>query len=489
MIDTPLARLRCGVSLAGGWPFPSWALDRLIAEARAARQGTGSPGADTPWMGGSRPLDEKTLHAIQLRRFRTQAVRGARETPYYGAFFARLGLDPCRLIHADIARLSLTSKEAVRDDPDAFVRRTAHPTLRTTTTGTTGWPTSVSFSARELRTTAALSALGFLLHGQITPTDIVQMNTSARATLGNTCFGEACTRIGASWSLVGLVDPAHALALLTRPHRLPGKKPRVSVLQTYASYLGELVTCGLRQGYRPADFGVERLLVGGEVVTEGLLARARALFGPVQFVQGYAMTETWPCTGTRCEQGHLHFEISQGLVEVCDLDTGAAAQPGATGTLVVTPFAPYREATVVLRYNTEDVVRTLAAPATCSLHHLPATSDLLGKQRLSVRHATGWTFPRAVLEALEAQEVVPLPARYGLWPVADGVGVEVVAPDTAVARATIAASLEAQGVPLRQLRLVATADELQHGRPLRCDLRENLFPASAPPVPAPASRA
>jgi phenylacetate-coenzyme A ligase PaaK-like adenylate-forming protein len=358
---------------------------------------------------------------MQLRHFRTQAVRGSHETAYYSALFARLGLDPTRLCDGDIPHIPPTPKEAVRDAPDAFVRRTARPTLRTTTTGTTGRPTSVSFSAPELQTTAALSALGFLLHDQITPEDLVQINTSARATLGNTCFSEACTRIGASWALVGLVDAEHTLALLAQEHHLPGKKPRVSVLQ------------------------------------------------------GYAMTETWPCSGTRCEEGHLHFEASQGLLEVLNLESGAPARPSEAGVIVATPFAPYREATVVLRYNTEDVVRALAAPATCSLRHLPATSDLLGKLRLAVRHEGGWTFPREVLEALEAVEGVPLPARYGLWPVADGVGVEVVAPDTAATRCAIETNLEVRGVPLRHVRLVPSADDLEHPRPLRCDLRESLF--------------
>jgi len=47
--------------------------------------------------------------------------------------------------------------------------------------------------------------------------------------------------------------------------------------------------------------------------------------------------------------------------------------------------------------------------------------------RLAVRHEEGgWTFPRDVLEALEACEEVPLPARHGFWAVPGSVAVEVV---------------------------------------------------------------
>jgi phenylacetate-coenzyme A ligase PaaK-like adenylate-forming protein len=64
---------------------------------------------------------------MQLRRFRGQAKRGARETAYYQRLFADLDLDPGRLRADDIARIPLTPKAALRADPTAFVRRGAKP--------------------------------------------------------------------------------------------------------------------------------------------------------------------------------------------------------------------------------------------------------------------------------------------------------------------------------------------------------------------------
>jgi phenylacetate-coenzyme A ligase PaaK-like adenylate-forming protein len=463
-------------SIALGRPFSQWALDRLIAGAQETQREFGAVGSDGADFLRGPALDEDTRRGMQLRRFRTQAVRGARETAYYGRLFARLGLDPARLRYEDVASIPLTPKEVLRDDPDAFVRRTARPSFRTMTTGTTGRPTSVCFTEREIQTTNALAALSFLVHGQITAEDVVQISTSARATLGNTCFAGACARIGALWYPAGLVEPAQALALLAEEHQIAGKKPRASVLNTYPSYLGELVEYGQRLGYGPADFGLERIIIGGEVATEGLKVRCRQLFGPVVFVESYAMTETWPFNGTRCAQGHLHFEASQGLLEVLDLETGAPAAPGAAGTLVATPFPPYRDATVLLRYDTQDVVRLPAGPLTCTLRNVPATTNVLGKLRLSVRHDHGWTFPRDVLEALEAVEVVPLPARCGFWAVPGGVAVEVVArQDTPDVRCAIARSLDEWGVPVQELYLVAEPGRLRCPLPLRCDLRETAF--------------
>jgi phenylacetate-coenzyme A ligase PaaK-like adenylate-forming protein len=344
------------------------------------------------------------------------------------------------------------------------------------TTGTTGRPTSTYFTSHEIQTTALLAAITFLQRGQIGPEDIVQISTSSRATLGNTCFSQACQRIGAVWYQTGLVDPAHALALLCEEHRLPGKKPRASFLNTYASYLGEMVEHGLAAGYRAADFGLEHISVGGEIVTNGLKTRCQKLFGHVKFVQSYAMTETWPFGATFCSDGHLHFEPSQGLLEVVDPDTSKPARPSQPGTIVATPFPPYREASLVLRYDTEDVVQPLEGQLTCNLRQWPATTDIQGKLRLAVRGPEGWTYPRQVLEALEALEEVPLPARCGFWAIPGGVMVEVlVRQESDPVRRKIGQCLEGHGVQVRELLLVEDRNRLQRPLPQRCDLREALF--------------
>ena len=213
------------------------------------------------------------------------------------------------------------------------------------------------------------------------------------------------------------------------------------------------------------------------VSTGSLQTRSQRLFGSVHVLEGgYGMTEIWPFGGRPCVAGHLHFEPSQGLLEVYNVETAAPVLAGETGTIVASPFLSYRETTLVLRYDTGDVVRMLPEPLTCSLRHQPATSPLLGKLSLSVRHEQGWTYPRQLSEALEALEEVPLPARYGCWAVSGGVAVEVVVRDDSLdARRKIETSLEEQGVPVRELHLLGDRRQLRHPMPLRGDLREQAF--------------
>ncbi|HEX6510458.1 MAG TPA: hypothetical protein VF221_22750, partial [Chloroflexota bacterium] len=122
---------------------------------------------------------------------------------------------------------------------------------------------------------------------------------------------------------------------------------------------------------------------------------------------------------------------------------------------------------------------------TCDLRTMQATTNTLGKLRLSVRHDGGWTYPRDILEALEATDEVPLPARYGFWAVPGGVAVDVVARNTGPAlRGGIQRQLEERGVPVREIHLLEHESRLSHPIPLRCDLREVSFAPSPEPARA-----
>ena len=474
MIETAAAQLRLGASLVFGRPFSTRSLDRLVESIQATIREFGSVGDEAGELLGP-ALDDDALRLFAGRRFRKLAVRAGRDTRYYRELFAGSGIDPRRLDWDAIPTVPVTPKQALRDDPDAFVRAGSRPVLRGLTTGTTGRPTSVFFSREELDAGAALGAADLLVRGQVSAEDVFQICVSSRAFHATIVSAGVCARIGAPAYLAGLVEPEYALRLLAERRSLPGKKERASILSTYPSYLGELVETARRLGFGPSDFGLERIFLSGEVVSGGLRARAAAVFGEASLVEVYSATEIVPFGGAVCSQGHLHFPPSSGLLELVSLD-GGAPQAGEPAAIVATPFPPFRDTTLVLRYATEDVVRVLDRRPDCELRALPATSRIVGKLRLAVRHDGGWTFPRDVVDALEEVEDVPLPARYGFARHEDGVRVEVVARTTApVTRAAIAASLECRGIPLRELRVVTELSELRAPLPLRCDLREHTF--------------
>jgi phenylacetate-CoA ligase len=492
MIETVPAQLRYVCSLAFGARLHPKSLDRLVTALLAAHEEFGAVGRDAAEALRGPPLDDVARREVQIRRFRKQAQLAAR-APYYRRLFAELGIRARKMRWADVDALPPTPKDALRADPDAFVPAGARPAFRALTTGTTGVPTSVCFSRAELEAAVVLGAIAVLLGRQVEPGDVVQLSTSSRNLVATMLAAQIHARVGAVVYQTGFVEPAHALALLAEKRSLPSHKARASVLATTPSYLGSLVERGYEVGYRPQDFGLERVLLGGEIATQGLRDRAARVFGEVEFVESYLATEILGTGALTCMSGHLHFPVPTGLVEVVSLDGRRQAEPGEPGTLVVTPFAPYRTTTVVLRYDTGDVVRVPAEPPTCELSMIPATGHILGKLALSIPRAGGWTFQRDVAEALEALEDVPLPARFGLRAADEGgVSVEIVArDDDGQTRRRIATAL-GRRIPLRALRVVADPALLEDPVLLRTDLREHSFAdfgvlplgASEEPVPA-----
>lgn len=426
MLDTGLRQLRYGIAMATGRTISVANVGRLVNDLLATRAEFGTLGEDQVQELLGAPLDPEARRAMDARRWRL-AVRQAYDgTAYYRRALDRLGLNPDQLTLDRSAELTPTPKEALRSTPEAFVNAAAKPVLQTWTTGTTGTPTSFWFSRYEVELASSLAAVSFITSIGLVPEDVVQISISSRAVLGLHNTMQAVRMIGAACFVTGIIDPAEALASLAASVRLSAKKPRVSVVVLSPSYLGMLVQAADRLGFTQADFGLERILCGGEILTEALRRRAEETFG-ADLTDNYAMTETFPVAGIVCRQDHLHVTADQGLVEVLDPSTYEPTNPGAVGMLVITPYPPFRRTMPVLRLATGDLVRRLVDVPACELAALPATSPLLGKATMSPQLEERTLYQRDILELLEAEPAVPLPCRYGVTVSADGIGLHVLA--------------------------------------------------------------
>ena len=214
----------------------------------------------------------------------------------------------------------------------------------------------------------------------------MQVHVSSRATAAVQLAAMTCRLVGARCRVLGIIAVDDALDALA------GSATTMSV---NASYLAELVVAAQRRGLGPADFRLRRIDCVSEILSPAVRTAAEQIFGaPVS--DNFGMTEVIPVTGTSCSAGHLHHDLTMGHVEVLGLRSGATATPGELGTLVVTPYFPYRECMPVLRYDTRDVVRQLPGPVDCEQAGIPATSAVLGKasQLIAVTPGTA-SSPRA----------------------------------------------------------------------------------------------
>ncbi len=476
MLDTALVQLRFGLALIAGRRIRVDDVRRMLADILVTRTEFGETTLQEVRAAQIPELDPEARRTVNEQRMRRAARRAYTETVYYRELFDSLGVQANRLTLDQLHNVPITPKSALKTMPEAFISKNGKPCFQAFTTGTTGTPTAVWFSRYELDLAAAFSAVSLVSNTGIGPEDVVQLTISTRALLGVSNIMQACHLIGAVAYPIGLIDPTETLARLATPMHLPGKKPQVSVMTTYPSYLAALVERGEALGYGPEDFGLERIIVGGEILTAALRQRAEALFG-ARVEDSYGMTEIFPLAGMICSQGHCHISPEQGLIEVLRLDDQRPAEPGEEGTLVVTPFFPYRDTTLLFRLDTGDVVRRLEnASLTCELARIPATSGILGKKNFCISANGRRYFQRDVMELLEGERAIPLPCRYALDSSAEGFDLHVLVrlEDRQIARRLEHRAAD-MGLPLRQVRLYTNKANMPPTVPVRADLREVTF--------------
>ena len=476
MFGSAFNQMRYGVDAVLGRVRPE-VLTRISRDLVATLDEFGAPGDDSALLPGQQgAVDPEVRRTMTTRSLRATA-RSATRTAYYRQLFEVSGVRPEELtLESWQQQVPVTPKRALRGMPAAFVSPQSNPVLMASTTGTTGSPTTVWFSADELEIIVALSTVAFGITEGLRPRHVIGHATSSRATLPLLVVAESTRRIGAALVQLGTIDPALALERLASPLNLPGKSPQITMLTGSASYLAALVAAAERDGWKAADFGLESIQVGGEVLTEALRLRAQEAFG-AEVSSAYLMTEIMPVGAAYCTERHLHYPAEFGHVELLDPQTLEPAAPGAIATLVITPYSQYRRCTLLLRYVTGDLVRVPETAPTCEFADILASSDVIGRFSgpLSLDVPT-----RSVLELLESERAVPLPARYSLVEDRGGPLLHV-----AVDRATPAllGRLEDRatllGLPLAGIVLHEDVADLPTTVPLRADLREHTFELSA----------
>lgn len=477
MLDTALRQLRHGLAVTAGRRIRVADVEGLVADLRATLAEFGSiDQAQVRTSSGQ--IDPELRRDIDARRWRRVVATAYRRTRYYRERLDELGLSPRDLTLNRRHELPPTPKSALRERPTDFVSSAVEPVLHVTTTGSTSLPTSCWFTGYELDLAAAYQALALMVGNGLRHDDVVQICVSSRSTVAVQTMLRSLRLIGATGRAVGTVDPGEALAMLAAPSGLPGRKQQPSMLVATASYLGALVDAAGKRGYAAGDFGLAQVLCGGEVLSRALRERVERTFGAT-VSDNYSMTEVFPVGGATCSAGHLHFAAETGLVEVLDPVTYAPTAPGEVGTLVITPFLPYREATMVLRMATGDLVRVLAAPPSCELAAQPATSPLLGRVT-QVAPGRSTLHQRDLLELLDPEPALPQPVRYGLQPADDGFDLHVLGPEddpALVQRIEVRAAQ--RGLAVRKVVPHRSLDEVPDPQFVRALLREAVITRTA----------
>jgi phenylacetate-CoA ligase len=307
----------------------------------------------------TRRLEEELL-ADQVERCYERA-------PFYRRKLSAVGLRPEQVERLeDLQRLPFTTKEELRESQSEsppygdFACADQLDIVRVhLSSGTTGKPLVLGYTAKDLRTSADIGARAFWASGA-RPDDVVLHCLAYGFYTGGMSDHAALEATGATMVPVGLGQTARLLELWDelRPTAL------FSTL-TYPVYLADAAR---ERRLEPRRLGLRKLLVTGEPGGQMAATRRRLedLWG-AQVGDSYGLSDVWGTLAGECEEHDgLHF-CGQGgtLVELVEPDGAepVAIEPGAEGELVFTHLD--REASPLLRFRSRDVATVVDVECAC----------------------------------------------------------------------------------------------------------------------------
>ena len=302
-------------------------------------------------------LPRAELAALQVARLRTLVERVA-NVPFYKQQFARLGVSADKIKSlADLRRLPFTTKADLREHyPLGFLAVPRDQIARIHgSSGTTGKPTFVAYTRRDLELWANLCAR-FLVAGGLRPEHMVHICFGYGLFTGGFGLHYGVEKVGAA------VVPASA-----------GNTPRqimliqdlgAQVLVCTPSYSLNIAEVARAQGTDPRSLPLEFAHFGGEPWTEDMRVQIERELDLLAF-NNYGLSEViGPGVSGECAaRAGMHIQEDHFIVECLDPDTLEPVRPGESGELVFTALT--KEAFPIIRYRTRDICRLDDAPCPC----------------------------------------------------------------------------------------------------------------------------
>ena len=281
-------------------------------------------------------------------------------------FFAeRLGDGPIRTLD-ELASLAFVTKAellaAQAADPPlggiAGVDRERIIRLHVTS-GTTGTPLLIGFTAGDLERSTEAGARAFWAAG-VRPDQTIVHCVNYAFYAGGIADHMSLEATGATVVPVGLGQSDRLLDLF------PSLRP--DGMFSITSYANHLARRAQEKGLDPAELGLRTIVTGGEPGGDipEVRARIEATWG-ARVADTYGLGEVWPTLAAQCElRDGFHFSTPDLLVtELVEPETGSVLEwePGATGELVYTHL--HREASPLVRFRSRDRATVLALDCPC----------------------------------------------------------------------------------------------------------------------------
>jgi phenylacetate-CoA ligase len=297
------------------------------------------------------------LAALQLTRLKWSLRHAYDNVPHYRRCFDEAGVHPEEVKSlADIARFPFTTKEDLRANypfgmfavpSDAISRLHA-------SSGTTGKPTVVGYTARDVETWSGLVARSIRASGG-------RRGMKVHVAYG---YGLFTGGLGAHYGAERLgctVIPVSGGMTERQVRLITDFAP--DIIMVTPSYMLAILDAFRAQGIDPRGSSLKIGIFGAEPWTNAMRAEIENAFD-MDAVDMYGLSEViGPGVANECieTKDGLHVWEDHFYPEIVDPATGAVLAPGERGELVFTSLT--KEAMPVVRYRTRDLTRLLPGTA------------------------------------------------------------------------------------------------------------------------------
>ncbi len=294
---------------------------------------------------------------LQLERLKASVALSYERVPFYRAKMEAAGVKPSDIqTLKDVTRLPFTVKSDMRDNyPYGLFAVPMKDVVRIhSSSGTTGKPTVVGYTRKDLDTWAEICAR-FITAGGVTSDDIAQVAFGYGLFTGGFGLHYGLEKVGASVIPAAAGNTARHLMLMQDL----GSTTLICT-PSYALHLGEAVRdAGILDKIK-LKFG----LFGGEAWSDEMRPQIEQSLG-ISATDNYGLSEIiGPGVAGECEyKNGQHISEDHFLVEVIDPETLEPLDYGETGELVITALT--KEAVPVMRYRTRDISRLIPEPCAC----------------------------------------------------------------------------------------------------------------------------
>lgn len=315
------------------------------------------------WNDEFETLPKEAIESLQLKRLKQTIERVYATVPFYRNSFKKANVTPESIKSLDdLRRLPFTLKNDMRDNyPYGLFAVPLDQIVRIhASSGTTGKPTVVGYTRRDIKMWAELMARSFVAAG------------AHRGDVIHNAYGYGLFTGG-----LGAHYGAEKLGASVIPMSGGNTRKQIMIMQDFGStvltctpsYSLYLAEAAAEEGVNIQDLKLRVGIFGAEPWTEEMRREIEAKLN-IKAIDIYGLSEILgPGVAIECHEAQhgLHIWEDHFIPEIINPDTGEVLPDGELGELVITTIT--KEGIPMIRYRTRDITRLIAEPCICGRTH------------------------------------------------------------------------------------------------------------------------